>query len=101
MSFNSDASSPSTSAAAATIRDWIFPSYSFIPSRKMFTGPPEEEDSPPTATRRRNSTPPRLRFSSEQLAMILSPLAVPFPSRGGGILSLGTMKSQRGCWMMV
>ncbi|KAL0368697.1 UNVERIFIED_CONTAM: Ion channel CASTOR [Sesamum calycinum] len=31
MSFNSDASSPSTSAAAAT-RDWIFPSYSFIHS---------------------------------------------------------------------
>ncbi|KAK4421982.1 Ion channel CASTOR [Sesamum alatum] len=32
MSFNSDASSPSTSAAAATTRDWIFPSYSFIHS---------------------------------------------------------------------
>ncbi|XP_020548401.1 ion channel CASTOR isoform X1 [Sesamum indicum] len=31
MSFNSDASSPSTSAAATT-RDWIFPSYSFIHS---------------------------------------------------------------------
>ncbi|KAL0366594.1 UNVERIFIED_CONTAM: Ion channel CASTOR [Sesamum radiatum] len=31
MSFNSDASSPSTSAATTT-RDWIFPSYSFIHS---------------------------------------------------------------------
>ncbi|KAK6130598.1 hypothetical protein DH2020_035690 [Rehmannia glutinosa] len=48
MSFNSDASSPSTSSAAATAttRDWIFPSYSF--------------HSPHTIHR----TPRRRRFSS-------------------------------------
>lgn len=34
MSFNSDASSPSTSSpAASTTRDWIFPSYSSVYSR--------------------------------------------------------------------
>ncbi|KAL7085830.1 hypothetical protein ACP275_14G302300 [Erythranthe tilingii] len=51
MSFNSDASSPSTSASAAdaTTRDWIFPSYSFVHSPHNI-----------------HRTPRRRRFSSYQ-----------------------------------
>ncbi|EYU38180.1 hypothetical protein MIMGU_mgv1a020953mg [Erythranthe guttata] len=59
MSFNSDASSPSTSASAAdaTTRDWIFPSYTFVhsphnihrtPRRRRFSSyqPPPQQFNP-------------------------------------------------------
>lgn len=51
MSFNSDGSTPSTSssAAAGTTRDWIFPSYSFVHSPQKI-----------------HKTPRRRRFSSYQ-----------------------------------
>ncbi|KAI3459848.1 hypothetical protein Pfo_016511 [Paulownia fortunei] len=64
MSFNSDASSPSTSSAAAaatTTRDWIFPSYSFVhsphnihrtPRRRRFSSyhPPPHQFNSATAS---------------------------------------------------